>query len=217
MKQEDVIRILIADDHPVVREGIAAVVERQADMTVIAQARNGEEAVALFDPHRPDVTLMDLSMPVMDGQTAISRIRERFPDAKILVLTTYDGDESIYQGLRAGARGYLLKDAPREELLGAIRNVYSGGKSIPPEVAAKLAERLSSRELTPREMEVLRLMARGKTNLQIGNALFIAEGTVKAHVNSILNKLHVSDRTQAITTALRRGLVSLSSATSSAG
>ena len=209
MKQDQIIRVLIVDDHPVVREGLAAIVENREDMTVIGQAKDGLEAIDYYRCQHPDVTLMDLSMPRMDGITAIASIREEFPSARILVLSTYDGDENIYQGLRAGAGGYLLKDAPREDLLEAICTVNAGHKCIPPEVAAKLAERLSSPELTPRELDVLRLMAQGKSNLQIGNALYIAEGTVKAHVNSILSKLHVSDRTQAITTALRRGLVTL--------
>lgn len=207
--REGVIRILIADDHPVVREGLAALIERRADMTVAAEAGNGREAVDRFREHRPDVTLMDLRMPQLDGVEAIGVIRQEFPAARVIVLTTYDGDEDIYRGLRAGAMAYLLKDAPREELLEAIRAVDAGQKRIPPEVAVKLTERMSSPTLTARELEVLRLLAQGKSNGEIGAVLFITEGTVKAHVNNILNKLGANDRTQAVTMALRRGIVRL--------
>ena len=203
------INVLIADDHPVVREGLAAIVERREDMTVIGQAGNGQEAVALYRRHQPDVTLMDLRMPQMDGTAAIAAIREEFPNAAIIVLTTFDGDEDIYRGLRAGAKAFLLKDAPRAELLEAIRAVHAGQTHIPLEIASKLAARMSSRDLTPRETEVIHLMVAGKSNQEIANALYIAEGTVKAHVNSILSKLHVSDRTQAVMAALKRGLVHL--------
>lgn len=201
------IRILIADDHPVVREGLAAMIEREPDMTVVAQAKTGREAVELFRRHRPDVTLMDLRMPEMEGVDAIVAIRAEFLLARIVVLTTYDGDEDIYRGLRAGAKAYLLKDAPAEDLLDTIRAVHRGKTRVPPEVAAKLAGRVSGSELTARELAVLKLIVDGKSNEEIGRALSITEGTVKFHVNHILGKLNVSDRTQAATAALKRGIV----------
>jgi two-component system NarL family response regulator len=209
MSKEHAIRLLIADDHCVVREGLAALIELQPDMTVVGEASNGREATELFHSRLPDVTLMDLRMPQMDGVEAITTIREAFPAARIIVLTTYHGDEDIYRGLRAGAKGYLLKDAGREALLEAIRAVHAGQTRIPPDVAAKLVARMSGPELSAREREVLRLMAAGNSNQEIGAALFITEATVKTHVNNILSKLGVSDRTQAVTTALRRGIVHL--------
>ncbi len=210
MSKEGAIRILIADDHPVVREGLAALVERRPDMTVAGEAGSGVEAVAQFRRLTPDVTLMDLRMPELGGVAAIGQIRADFPAARIIILTTYDGDEDIYRGLQAGARAYLLKDAPRDELLDAIRAVHSGQTRIPPAVAARLAERMmSGPDLSPREIEVLRSIVAGRSNRQIGADLAISEGTVKAHINSILGKLGVSDRTQAVTTALQRGIVHL--------
>jgi two-component system NarL family response regulator len=203
------IRILIADDHPVVREGLAAMIERRTDMTVVAEASHGQEAVALFHQHQPDVVLMDLRMPEMDGVEAILTIREQTPEARVIVLTTYDTDEDIYRALRAGAKAYLLKDTPREELLDTIRAVSAGRTRVPSDVAAKLVERVSSEALTVREGEVLRLIVAGNSNREIATLLYISEGTVKTHVNHILMKLGVSDRTQAVTTALKRGLVAL--------
>jgi len=203
------IRILIADDHPVVREGLAAMIKRRTDMTVVAEANHGQEAVALFHQHQPDVVLMDLRMPEMDGVEAIVTIREQTPEARVIVLTTYDTDEDIYRALRAGAKAYLLKDTPREELLDTIRAVSAGRTRVPSDVAAKLVERVSSETLTAREVDVLRLIVAGHSNREIATLLYISEGTVKTHVNHILMKLGVSDRTQAVTTALRRGLVSL--------
>ena len=203
------IRILIADDHPVVRTGLALMLKYEPDMEVVAEAGNGQEAVECYRKHRPDITLMDLRMPEMDGVEALTAIRREFPTARIILLTTYDLDEEIYQGLRAGAQAYLLKDTPCEEILETIRVVHSGRKRITLEVGAKLAERSVFLELTEREMEVLRLMAQGKSNQEIGAALFIAEGTVKFHVNHILNKLDVTDRTQAVIQALKRGLATL--------
>jgi two-component system, NarL family, response regulator len=203
------IRILIADDHPVVREGLAAMIKRRTDMTVVAEANHGQEAVALFHQHQPDVVLMDLRMPGMDGVEAILTIREQTPEARVIVLTTYDTDEDIYRALRAGAKAYLLKDTPREELLDTIRAVSAGRTRVPSDVAAKLVERVSSEALTAREVDVLRLIVAGHSNREIATLLYISEGTVKTHVNHILMKLGVSDRTQAVTTALRRGLVSL--------
>ncbi len=209
MSKENPIRILLADDHAVMRDGLAAIMEQEEDMTVVGEASNGKEAVELFRARQPDVTLMDLRMPVMDGVEATTAIRAQFPDARILVLTTYDGDEDIYRGLRAGAKGYLLKDAGREELLEAIRGVHGGQTRIPSDVTAKLLTRMSGPELSAREREVLRLMALGNSNQEIAAALFIAEATVRTHVNNILSKLDVNDRTQAVTTALRRGIVHL--------
>ncbi|MCF4970067.1 response regulator [Nostoc sp. CMAA1605] len=203
------IRILIVDDHPVVRQGLAAMIDRESDMAVVGQACNGREAVAVFRQHQPDVTLMDLRMPEMDGVAAITAICGEFENAQIIVLTTYDGDEDIYRGLKAGAKGYLLKDAEPDELLAAIRMVNAGQKYIPPSVGAKLAERVGVLQLSGRELEVIRLMATGKTNQEIASALQISEGTVKYHVNNILSKLGVSDRIQAVITALKRGIVSL--------
>jgi two-component system NarL family response regulator len=203
------IRILIADDHPVVREGLAAMIKRRTDMTVVAEANHGQEAVALFHQHQPDVVLMDLRMPEMDGVEAILTIREQTPEARVIVLTTYDTDEDIYRALRAGAKAYLLKDTPREELLDTIRAVSAGRTRVPSDVAAKLVERVSSETLTAREIDVLRLIVAGNSNREIATLLYISESTVKTHVNHILMKLGVSDRTQAVTTALKRGLVSL--------
>lgn len=209
MTKSKPIRILIADDHLVVRMGLRSMIDTQPDMTVVAEAANGREAVHLFREHRPDIALMDLRMPVVGGVQATIAIREEIPDARIIVLTTYDGDENVYRALRAGARAYLLKDIPREEFLDDVRAVYHGRYCIPPAVAARLAQRLPFSELSSRELEVLTLIVRGMSNKEIGSALAITESTVKNHVNSILEKLHVNDRTQAATSALRRGIVAL--------
>lgn len=209
MKADKAIRILIADDHPIVREGLAALLNRANDMEVVAEAGNGREALKQFLRCHPDVVLVDLRMPEMDGVDAILAIREQAPDARVIVLTTYDGDEDIYRGLRAGAKAYLLKDAPREELMECIRAVHAGRMWIPPDVAAKLATRMGDEDLTPRELEVLQLMVQGKSNKEIGNVLGVSEGTVKIHVNHILEKLKVSGRTEATSAALKRGIVRL--------
>jgi two-component system NarL family response regulator len=206
---EKTIRVLLADDHPVVREGLAAMLNRRADMEVIGEVADGRSAVQFCQEHQPDVTLMDLRMPEMGGVEAIVTIRQQFPKARIIILTTYDGDEDIYRGLQAGALAYLLKDTPREELLETIRAVCAGQRRIPPEVASKLAERITGPSLTERELAVLEQIVAGKSNREIGQALVITEGTVKAHVNNLLGKLGVSDRTQAVTEALRRGIVHL--------
>ncbi len=206
---QDNIRVLIADDHPIVRTGLAMMIEYESGMETVAEASNGIQAVELFRQLKPDVTLMDLRMPQMNGVDAIIAIRQEFPGARIVVLTIYDGDEDIYRGLHAGAKGYLLKDAPIDELLSAIRKVYAGYRYVPPGVGEKLAQRLSSPQLSDREQEVLCLVASGKNNQAIATALGITEGTVKFHVNNLLSKLKVSDRTQATILALKRGIVNL--------
>lgn len=209
MVDKEQIRILICDDHPVVRSGLAGLIEDEEDMIVVGEAANGREAVELFSQHQPDVTLMDLRMPQMEGVEAITLIRQQAANARVIVLTTFDSDEDIYRALRAGAMAYLLKDAPRNELLNTIRAVHAGQKRISPEMALKLAERLTSPELSAREVEVLRLIVAGKSNSEIGTALYITEGTVKTHVKTILKKLGASDRTSAAIAALKRGLVRL--------
>ncbi|HEV7891060.1 MAG TPA: response regulator transcription factor [Pyrinomonadaceae bacterium] len=203
------IRIIVVDDQAVVRQGFVSLISTVADMRVIAQGTNGREAVALYREHRPDVVLMDLRMPEMGGVEAISAIRREFSDAKVIVLTTYDGDEDIYRSLQAGAQGYLLKDMFFDELESAIRAVHAGGRKIPGVVAERLAERMGGSDLTGRELEVLKLIVGGLSNKEIGAALGISEATVKSHINSILGKLGVTDRTQAATTALQRGIVHL--------
>jgi DNA-binding NarL/FixJ family response regulator len=203
------IRILIADDHSVVREGLVSLVKRKSDMVVVAEASNGREAVQLWKEHRPDVTLLDLRMPELDGVGAIKEIRELDENAHIVVLTTYDGDEDIYRAIKGGAKAYLLKDTARDALVETVRRVHAGQTYLPPQLAAKLAERVSGEALSPREIDVLQRMAVGKSNKEIGTELFISEGTVKTHVKSIFNKLDVVSRTEAVATANRRGLIQL--------
>jgi two-component system NarL family response regulator len=209
MAKANPIRLLIVDDHLVVRIGLRSMIDSQPDMKVVAEASNGNEAVQLYREHRPEIVLLDLRMPQLNGVEATIAIREQFPQALIIVLTTYDGDENIYRALQAGARAYLLKDIPRDEFLQAIRAVHSGQYCLPPAIAARLAQRLPQEELSTRELEVLKLIVQGLSNKEIASALAIAESTVKNHVNSILDKLNVRDRTQAATRALRRGIVSL--------
>lgn len=201
------IRILIADDHVTVREGLAAIVGRQSDMQVVAEASDGLEAVVHWMQHRPDVTLLDLRMPALDGVSAIDAIRTHDPTARILVLTTFDTDNEISRAIKAGARGYLLKDAPREELLAYIRRVHAGETCIPPALVAKLAAGMSEEALTRREHEVLVMLASGKSNRDVGLVLSISETTVKSHVRGIFSKLNVLSRTEAIAIASRRGLI----------
>jgi DNA-binding NarL/FixJ family response regulator len=203
------IRILTVDDHPLLREGIAALVASQSDMKVVGEASNGLEAVKEFRRHRPDITLMDLVMPGMNGVDAIIAIRSEFPEARIIVLTTYAGDVQVLRALKAGARGYLLKGLLRKELLETVRAVQAGRKCIPPEVAAQLADHAGDEELSPREIEVLRLIAGGKANKAIADQLSITEETVKGHVKNILSKLCANDRTHAVTIALKRGIIEL--------
>jgi DNA-binding NarL/FixJ family response regulator len=208
-RQSEAIRILTVDDHQLLREGIAAVLESQEDMILVAQASNGREAVDSFRRLRPDVTLMDLRMPDMSGIEAITAIRGEFPDARIIVLTTYAGDAQAAAALKAGAAGYLLKNLVRKELLETIRAVHSGKRRVPPEIATGIAEHVADDELTGRELEVLRRVAAGKSNKLIAAELDIAEGTVKTHMKSILPKLDASDRTHAVMIALKRGILDL--------
>jgi len=202
------IGILAVDDHALLREGIAALVNAESDMKLIAEASNGQEAIEKYRLHRPDVTLMDLQMPKLGGVETIRQIRGEFPQARVIVLTTFDGDEDIYRALQAGARAYLLKGMPLEELLTTIHAVHSGKLHIPSSVAEKLAERLSGQELTARELSVLERIVAGRANKEISADLFISEATVKTHINSLLGKLGVADRTHAATVAIQRGLVS---------
>jgi len=203
------IRILMCDDHALLREGVATLLSTEADMKLIAEASNGEEAVEKFRTHRPDVTLMDLQMPGLSGIDAIARIRSEFPDARIIVLTTYSGDSQAIGALRAGARAYLLKAHVHKELPEIIRAVYAGQKRIPPEVAAEVAEHLADESLTSREIDVLRLIAAGNANKQIADQLSIGEASVKSHVASILSKLGANDRAHAVTLGLKRGIIDL--------
>jgi DNA-binding NarL/FixJ family response regulator len=202
------VRVLVAEDQAIVRDGLAALVGYQADMEVVGRAADGAEAVRLYRELRPDVTLMDLRMPRLGGVEAIEAIRATDPDARMLVLTTYDGDEDVYRSLQAGARGYLLKDAATDELVGAIRAVARGERHIPAVVAQRLADRaMAGPPLSEREVEVLRLVAAGLANKEIAARLFIAEGTVKTHLSSIHEKLGVRDRTEAVMVAVRRGIL----------
>jgi DNA-binding NarL/FixJ family response regulator len=201
--------VLVVDDHPIVREGVIALVDRQPDMVVVGEAGSGREAIARFRELRPDVALVDLRLPDLDGLEVTAAICADWPSSRILVLSTYDGDEDIHQALRAGARGYLRKEALREDLVAAVRAVHAGRRFIPAEVAMRLAERPPASELTARERDVLRLIVEGRSNKEIAAALGLTEGTVKGYVNTMLAKLGASDRTQAAITALRRGLVRL--------
>lgn len=203
------IRVLIADDHAVVRDGLAAMIGKWTDMVVVGEAQDGREAVEQWKRILPDILLLDLRMPVLDGVAAIDQIREWDVAARIILLTTFDDEEDIYRAIRAGAKSYLLKDAPREEILSCIRTVHAGKTVVPPSVAAKLAGRVSAEELTEREVVVLRALATGQSNKAIGRELFISETTVKAHLKSIFGKLNVLSRTEAIATAARRGIVQL--------
>lgn len=204
-----IIRVLAADDHPLLRQGIASLINAELDMELVAQASTGREAIEQFRRYRPDITLMDLQMPDMSGSEAMIDIRDEFPDARIIVLTTYAGDAQVLRALRAGARGYLLKGYVHTDLLETIRAVYAGQKRVPPEVAAELAGFAGEDELTPREIEVLRLIAKGNANKIIAAQLAIAEETVKSHITNIFSKLGANDRTHAVTIGLKRGIIDL--------
>jgi DNA-binding NarL/FixJ family response regulator len=203
------IRILTVDDHPLLRKGIAALVNAEPDMKLVAEASNGQEAVESFRLHRPDVTLMDIQIPSFSGIEAITRIQSEFPDARIIVLTTYTGDTQVVKALRAGARAYILKGHVHRELLETIRAVHAGQKRIPPDIAAELAEHAADDELTQREIDVLRLIGAGNSNKLIADQLSIGEATVKSHVTNILSKLGANDRAHAVTIGLKRGIIEL--------
>jgi DNA-binding NarL/FixJ family response regulator len=201
------IRILTVDDHPLLREGIAAVLEHRNDMVLVGEAKNGREAVECFRASRPDVTLMDLQMPEMGGIQAIIEIRKEFPAARIIVLTTFDGDAQALRAFRAGAMGYLLKGMLRKELIETIHGVHMGQKRIPPQIAAALAAHVLDEQLTEREIQILCAVALGNSNKQIADEIGLAEATVKYHLSSILSKLHANDRTHAVTIAIKRGYI----------
>ena len=203
------IRILSVDDHPLLREGIAALISHQADMQLIAEASSGSEAIQQFRTHQPDVTLMDLRLPDMSGIDAMIAIRAEFPNARIVMLTTFEGDIQIQRALQTGARAYLLKSSPPNELMNTIRQVHAGKKHIPPEIASELAQHLSDEALTNREVEVLQSVAGGNRNRDIAAALFISEETVKVHIKHIMEKLGANDRTEAVAIAIRRGIIHL--------
>jgi DNA-binding NarL/FixJ family response regulator len=209
MSSKPPIRVFSVDDHPLLREGIAALVNSQPDMVLVAEAATGGEAIQLFKEHVPDVTLLDLRLPDMSGIDVLIAIRGKFPEARIIMLTTFEGDVEIQRTLQAGARGYLLKNMPPTELLDVIRQVHAGKKRVPPEIASQLLEHMSDEVLTDREIEVLKEVAGGNRNREIAERLFISEETVKVHIKHIMEKLGASDRTQAVSIGLRRGIIQL--------
>jgi DNA-binding NarL/FixJ family response regulator len=207
MNADKPIRILTVDDHPLLREGIAAMLEAEPDMALVAEASNGSEALQLFRTHRPDITLMDIQMPVVNGLEAIAEIRSHFPEARIIVLTTYSGDAQVAKALKAGASGYLLKSMLRKELVETIRAVHAGRRRLAPELAVEMAEHYADDALTAREIEILREVAAGRANKIVADKLHISEETVKTHMRSILSKLGANDRTHAVTIAVKRGII----------
>lgn len=209
MKETEKIRVMSVDDHPLMHEGIAALINNQIDMSLVAEASNGRDAHQKFRESLPDVTLMDLRLPDCSGIDAMIAILNEFPNARIIILTMFEGDAEIHRALKAGARGYMLKTMPPKELVKVIRKVHSGKKHIPPEIAANLAEHFSNDELTAREIEVLIHIAEGNRNRDIAELLFISEETVKVHIKHIMDKLDASDRTQAVSIAIRRGIIQL--------
>jgi DNA-binding NarL/FixJ family response regulator len=209
MTVDNPIRILVVDDHPVLREGIASLLANEADMVLVGEANNGWEGIEIFRSHRPDITLMDLQMPLMNGSEAILAIRKDFPDARIIVLTTHRGDAQAARAIRAGAYGYLLKTMIRRELVETIRIVHSGRKKVPPEIAVELAEHHTDDDLTVREIDVLRQVASGNANKIIADNLDITEETVKAHMRNILSKLNANDRAHAVAIGLKRGIIEI--------
>jgi DNA-binding NarL/FixJ family response regulator len=211
MTEQQEIRVLCVDDHPLVRKGIASILANEMDMRLVGEAGNGREAVDLFRQYHPDVTLMDLRMPGMDGVQATQAIRKEFPEARIIALTSYDGDQDIYRALEAGVRGYMLKEMVHTDVLRAIRTVHSGKRLMPHEVAERLTEYFPQVALTPREVEVLGFVAKGMANKEIADRLGTASGTIKMHIQNILEKLGAADRTHAVTIAIQRGILHLES------
>jgi DNA-binding NarL/FixJ family response regulator len=209
MKKKNPIRLLVVDDHPAFRMGLAALIQSQPDMEVVAESGDGREAAGLFRRHKPDVVLMDLRLPGFSGVEAIIAIRKDFPDARVIVVTTFDQDEDVYRAIQSGAKSYLLKDMPTERIVGTIRAVHRGEEVLPATVAHRLAERQRREELTQRELEVLQLLTRGRSNKEIASTLFISEDTVKSHLKTLFTKLGVQDRTEAAIAAIRHGIVHL--------
>jgi DNA-binding NarL/FixJ family response regulator len=209
MSSANNIRVFSVDDHPLLREGIATLIKSQPDMVLVSEAATGHDAIQQFQKHQPDVTLMDLRLPDMNGIDVMIAIRTEFPDARIIMLTTFEGDVEIHRALEAGARGYMLKSMPPKELLEVIRQVHAGKKRIPPEIAAHIAEHISDEALTEREVEVLREIGGGNRNRDIAGKLFITEETVKVHIKHIMEKLGATDRTQAVAIGVRRGIIQL--------
>jgi len=212
MTENEIIRVMIVEDHFVVRAGLTAIINSQPDMITVGEAGNGRQAIELFEQLQPDITLMDLRIPALNGIDAIAEIIKKTPRAKIIVLSTYGGDEDIFKALQAGARAYFLKDVKGQELIGAIRAVHAGQRPLPPEIASRLAERIPRSELSPRELEILKLIAKGRSNREIANTLSISDGTVRVHASNIFAKLGCSDRAQAVSEAFQRGIIYLDSA-----